>query len=309
MDNATVTANATPRSTGPLRVRATGLALLLGLVAALPGGRAIGQDATPTPVPAPAPASAPAPAGAPAQVMIVGTWHFDNPGLDMHNVEAVDVMTPERQAQIVATTEALARFRPTVVAVEWPAAVVDERYPRYRAGTLDPSANEVVQLGFRLADSQDLARVHGIDMPGEFPFEPIMAWATANGREAQMAQAQAAVAAMVQEVGELQGRHTIGEVLYLTNAPDYIDAGQAFYMDLLRYGSGDDQPGAELNAAWARRNFLICARLLQALKPGDRAVVLYGSGHAHALRRCAIEASGVDLVEATDYLPRPAGRR
>lgn len=293
----------------PTLARRPARALILAVLLVVPFGGVHAREATTAPAPAPAPAPATATADAPAQVMIVGTWHFDNPGLDMHNVEAVDVMTPERQAEIAAATDALARFRPTVVAVEWPDEVVDERYPKYRAGTLDPSANEVVQLGFRLAHGQDLARVHGIDMPGDFPFEPIMAWAKANGREAQMAQAQAAVAAMVKEMGELQGRHTIGEVLYLTNGPDHVEAGQAFYMDLLRYGSGDDQPGAELNAAWARRNFLICARLLQALKPGDRAVVLYGAGHAHALRRCVIEASGVDLVEATDYLPRPAGRR
>jgi hypothetical protein len=241
--------------------------------------------------------------------MIVGTWHFANPGLDMHNVEAVDVMTPERQAELVAVTDALARFGPTVVAVEWPAAVVDERYPGYRDGTLKASANEVVQLGFRLAADQDLERVHGIDMPGEFPFGPIAQWAQANGRAGEIDQAQAAVAAIVAEQGRLQQVHPIGEVLHLINAPDYIAAGQAFYIDLLRFGSGDDQPGAELNAAWARRNFLICGRLLQALRPGDRAVVFYGAGHSHALRRCAIEASGVELVEATDYLPRPSGPR
>lgn len=265
-------------------------------------------------LPLASPAQAPAPAAgaagpAPAQVMIVGTWHFANPGLDMHNVEAVDVMTPERQAQIVAVTDALARFRPTLVAVEWPAAVVDERYPGYREGTLKASANEVVQLGFRLADRQDLERVHGIDAPGEFPFGPIAQWAQANGRAGEIEQAQAAVAARVAEQGRLQQVHTIGEVLHLINAPEHVEADQAFYIDLLRFGSGDDQPGAELNAAWARRNFQICARLLQTLQPGDRAVVFYGAGHAHALRRCAIEASGVELVEATDYLPQPVAQR
>src|SRR5262245_48597480 len=87
----------------------------------------------------------------PAQVMIVGTFHFSNPGHDQHNVQADDVLTPERQRQLQAISKSLQRFRPTVVAVEWPAELVNERYTKFKAGELPPSRNEVVQLGFRLA--------------------------------------------------------------------------------------------------------------------------------------------------------------
>lgn len=70
-----------------------------------------------------------------------------------------------------------------------------------------------------------------------------------------------------------------------------------------RFGQGDEQPGVALNAAWGERNLAICARLLQSLPPGARAVVFYGAGHAYLLRRCIAEAPGVRLVEANDYLP------
>lgn len=40
---------------------------------------------------------------------------------------AVDVLTPERQREIDAVVRGLARFEPTVIAVEWPAKLVDER--------------------------------------------------------------------------------------------------------------------------------------------------------------------------------------
>src|ERR1700712_3353132 len=90
-------------------------------------------------------------ADAPVRVMIVGDFHMSNPGRDLHNVTVDDMLSPARQAQIVAVTDALAAFKPTVVAAEWPADVAAERYAQYRAGTLSPSHNEVVQLGFRLA--------------------------------------------------------------------------------------------------------------------------------------------------------------
>ena len=99
-------------------------------------------------------AAATKPAAAPVtSVMIVGGYHMSNPGHDLHDVHADDVLAPRRQKEIVAITNALARFHPTKVAVEWDAPVVAERYPKYLAGTLPPSRNEVVQLGFRLANT------------------------------------------------------------------------------------------------------------------------------------------------------------
>lgn len=239
----------------------------------------------------------------PAQVLIVGTFHFGNPGRDQHNVEAVDVMTPERQAQIDAVVDGLARFKPDMVAVEWPADVTTERYAAYRAGTLDPSRNEVVQLGFRLAAKQGLDAVHGIDVDGDFPYEPLQAFAQAHGLEAKLDAAQQEVGVMVAAMDKLQRESTIGAALRYMNLPSTIDAGQAFYAQALRYGDGADQPGAALNAAWAARNYGICARLMQALKPGARAVVFYGQGHVHLLQRCVIDMPGVELVQAGDYLP------
>jgi hypothetical protein len=238
----------------------------------------------------------------PARVMIVGTYHFDNPGLDLHNVEVDDVLKPKRQAELVALTKSLAAFDPNLVAVEWPAEVTDTKYAAFRDNKLEESRNEVVQLGFRLAAQQKLARVHGIDVDGDFPFEAVQAWAEANGKSEALGGMMQQAQAMVARMSEMQKTHTITEMLRHFNSVQEIELAQSFYLDLLKFGAGDQQPGAELNAAWAKRNFIICARLLQALKPGDRAVVFYGQGHAHALQRCAIEAPGVELVAAGDYL-------
>jgi hypothetical protein len=39
------------------------------------------------------------------------------------------------------------------------------------------------------------------------------------------------------------------------------------------------------------------------VKPGDRVLVIFGSGHAYALRHCLSGLSNYKLVEANDYLP------
>lgn len=244
------------------------------------------------------------PAAAPlTQVMIVGGYHMSNPGRDIHDVHADDVLAPKRQKEIVAITNALARFRPTKVAVEWDAPVVAERYPKYLAGTLPPSRNEVVQLGFRLAQTAHAQGVWGIDADGDFPYEQLLAYAKAHGQEALMQEEDAAIVRSVNETDAILARGTIADALRHLNQPSTVFRDHQLYRGILKIGSGADQPAAELDAAWYKRNFLICAHLVQLSRPGDRIVVFYGSGHAYLLRQCVTEMPGFRLVEANDYLP------
>jgi uncharacterized protein DUF5694 len=242
-------------------------------------------------------------AAEPARVLIVGTYHFSNPGQDQANVESVDVSVPQRQAELQAISDALAKFEPTLLGVEWPADAARTQYAQYLDGSLPPSTNEVVQLGFRLAKQRGLAQVYGLDVDGDFPFEAVQAWAEANGKTDALSALMAQAQAITGRITALQATHSIGGVLREMNTSQAIDESASFYAEFLRYGKGEEQPGVALNAAWAKRNFAICARLLQALKPGDRAVVFYGQGHVHLLRQCVGVAPGVELVEANAFLP------
>jgi hypothetical protein len=73
---------------------------------------------------------------------------------------------------------------------------------------------------------------------------------------------------------------------------------------MLKVGGGTAQPGADLLTAWYKRNFYICANIVQFAKPGDRIVAFFGSGHEFLLRQCVSEMPGYKLVEPNDYLPK-----
>ncbi|MFC3067733.1 DUF5694 domain-containing protein [Phenylobacterium soli] len=248
-------------------------------------------------------AAAPKAAPAPVEVMVVGTFHMSNPGQDLNNVKADDVLAPKRQAEIAAVTAALARFKPTKVAVEWPAEIVAERWAGYQAGTLPASRNEVVQLGFRLAKATG-AQAVGVDVDGDFPFEAVQAYAEAHGQAGLIAAAMTQAQAEVVAEEAVLARSGVAGVLRYVNDPAKVAEGQGFYRSMLRVGGGAQQPGAELLTAWYRRNALICANIVQQARPGDRIVVLFGSGHAFFLKQCAAETPGLRLVEPTAYLPR-----
>lgn len=234
-------------------------------------------------------------------VMVLALFHMSNPGHDLHNQQVDDVLTPQRQAELAKVSEQLARFAPTRIAVEWPENVVVERYAKYREGTLPPSRNEVVQLGFRLAKASGAA-IEGIDVDGDFPFDKVAAWAAANGRKAELDAKEAEVDQEVAAQSQALRDGGVAGELRLLNTPERIARDQSGYRSLLTYGAGETQPGADLLTAWYKRNFLICAKLAQSVKPGDKVIVMYGAGHAALLRQCVQEMPGWTLAEPNAFL-------
>jgi hypothetical protein len=239
----------------------------------------------------------------PVEVMVVGVFHMSNPGHDLHNLKADDVLEPKRQGEIAALTDALARFKPTKVGVEWPADLVAERYKQYLAGTLPPSRNEVVQLGFRLAKTTG-SEVYSLDADGDFPYERLKNFAETRGFSSLLDEMNATIQRNVDEQARLLSQKGVSADLRFLNDSARLTSDNAFYRNMLRIGLGDDQPGGDLTASWYHRNFLICANLLQLAKPEDRIVIFFGAGHAFLLRQCVTETPGFKLVEPNDYLPR-----
>ena len=243
---------------------------------------------------------------APIRVMVIGTFHLDNPGQDLHNMKVDDVSTPKRQKELADVAERLMRFRPTSVMVESqrrdPGAATLPRYREYLAGTLAPMKSEVVQIGFRLAKAAGLKEAFGIDVDGDFPYEAVQKYAEAHGQAALLEGEGTKVDGWLKEASDVLASSTIGATLAWFNRPERIALDNGFYQDMLRVGALDEQPGAALVAAWNKRNFDICARMIQLAKPGDRVVVLFGSGHAYLLRQCVAATPGFELVEPNTYL-------
>ncbi len=249
----------------------------------------------------------------PIQVMLVGTFHFDNPGHDLYNMAVDPVTTPAKQAELAAVAEGLRRFHPTAIAVEREASdtatLLDQRYPAYKPADLLTNPDERVQIGYRLASLEGLTRVYAIDeQPGEgerdyFPFDKVQNWVTAHHQEAVLEAVNAPIAADVAEMTARQRTETLGALLANENRPDHpLNGTAALSYGLLQFGDAVDQPGAELNSGWYERNAKIFAKLMLTAKPGDRIVVVYGAGHLFWLRHFVENTPGYVLVDSVPYL-------
>jgi Family of unknown function (DUF5694) len=246
---------------------------------------------------------------APIQVMILGTYHMDSPGLDVINLEVDDVTKPRRQKELAVLTDQLAKFSPTKVAVEMMPRLDDPTVPSYEkfsAETLSKDKNEIVQIGFRLAQRMKHTAVYAIDEQSDtvdyFPFDKLKEYAKANKQDDKLTAMIAETESQVKAKTATFPRKTVSTILREWNDPAQIAKDQTFYTALLAFGNGKDWPGAELNAAWYLRNAKIHSKLMKIAKPGDRIVVVYGAGHNYLLRELVRSTEGYQLVEPRAYL-------
>lgn len=241
------------------------------------------------------------------QVLILATYHFANPGRDMVKVDVADVLSPAKQAEIERVVEALERFRATKIAVEvLPTAAqrLDSLYAAYRSGQHELSRSESEQLGFRLAARLGHERLHPINVLEEdLPFEALMEYAQARD-SSFLAFVDQELARDAEEFGRQQARYSIGEILRLRNDPDSLAADHGVYMRFARVGAGDSYVGADLVAKWYKRNIKIFSNLQRITVPGDRVLVIYGSGHVPTLRELVTYDPEMVLVETMTYLPQ-----
>ena len=246
------------------------------------------------------------------EILLLGTGHWSNPGLDLHATNYDDMLAPRRQREIASALDDLAQFRPTKVAIESMAIATDElneRYQQYRSGQLELTANERDQIGFRLAALLGHERIHGIDWHDrqrDIGWDTAIAFAQGHGQRDLIAgflPAEPEPENGDAPQGAGTGDRTVREMLLGLSDPGWLAADHSVYMDLAQVGGGDDYIGADVVLRWYERNLKIFVNLARlATAPDDRVVVLIGAGHLALLTHFIEGAGRFRLVPAADYL-------
>ncbi len=238
------------------------------------------------------------------KVMILGTYHMDNPGQDYANVEADDVLSPRRQSEIADLIARLARFEPTKIAVEYPASeqdALDAEYQKYLDGTYSLSRNEVDQIGYRLAAHLALPTVFAVDEPGAMDIEGAMSTAVANGQDDLTAGVESIIQTVTAGSKEIQAEGTVAEILTFHNSSEF-DVAHGLYLLLAEMGTATDQKGAEVVAGWYERNLRVFSNIARLAGPDDRVLVIFGAGHGTVLRDFVLDHPGLHFVDAREFL-------
>ncbi len=242
-----------------------------------------------------------------AEILILGTYHMANPGHDIHNMQADDVLAPQRQQEITQLLDVLKRFHPTIIAIESDSnGPRPQQYRDYVAGTYTLGRNEIEQLGFRLAKDLGLPAIYPVDADGDFPYARLVNWAKANGKSAAFDSLESAAGVRFQGENDYLKTHTVLQMLTLLNSDSLVARDVAAYFAWVRYGDRWDDAGADLLASWYQRNIRIYRNIVTLIKsPNDRVLVIYGAGHLGWLRQDVASDPAVRLRKLEEFSGRP----
>ena len=240
----------------------------------------------------------------PAQVMLLGTFHFKDAGRDMVKVEDIDVFTENNQAYLEGLAQRLQAFKPTRVLLEYNPEneeLINQRYRDYLAGKYELGANEIYQLGFRIAKLAGLERVYSFDYREvEWKAEPMFEYAKKNN------------APEMKTVNELFEMHTaqdkqaratmsLKQLLQRENDPERERDNMDLYLVTNSIGAGDGYAGAIASASWWERNFYMYANIQKLAEPGERIIAIAGSGHMAILKQLLDIDQRLEAVSVDPY--------
>lgn len=241
------------------------------------------------------------------EVLLLGTYHMANPNLDAVKRDVDDVLAPKRQSEIESLVRRIARFRPNKIAVEAQFSSFDRlavRYQAYRRGELEPSRNEVVQVGFRLAEQLGHDAVYPVDYRMMLGNDSTSAY---WDRHPEVRARLDAEFEKMQEEGREDDRRllnsTIVEYLRHLNGEEMLRRNHNGMFRMLVASERDNYGGPDMLAKWYSRNLRIVSHLHRITEERDQRIfLLMGSGHVRALRHLLDESPSYCPVSPLSYL-------
>jgi hypothetical protein len=277
-----------------------------------------------------------------AQIMLLGTFHFQDAGLDWYKPQHdIGVLSDQRQRELADVIACLRAFHPTKIAIERrpdQQASIDHEYRAYQQQSFPLPANEAYQLGFRLAGALGHQQLYCIDAWGryyrpaldledhahnrtteelnhflaeQYDFDPtrdLTREAEQHGQEALIAAWTEQLTRTLKHAERERLACTIRETLVRGNSEQALQESHGLYLTgWFKIGSGHAYPGVDWVTAWYNRNLRIFANLQRITSSSDdRILVIFGAGHIPILRHCVLASPEYTLVEVGEYLASTA---
>jgi len=255
----------------------------------------------------------------PKEILLIGVFHFNNPGADLVRADKFDVMTAAAQAELHKINASIRSFAPDKVFVEWDYDeqsgldtlynlylqdqyfdYVNKKYP----GNSFFKENEIFQLGFRIAKSNRLEKVYGIDIATSFPFDSLLI----SMERAQQNELKEKIFSRIKEFESIDNanrkKYSLRDLLIQCNTQSQRDLDLGSYISLFnRAGVYDDFTGPDLVANWYKRNLLMYSLVQKISEQQDkRIVVILGASHIALFRHFIDLDENFKAVELTDIL-------
>jgi len=242
------------------------------------------------------------------QLLIIGTFHFANPGLDVAQVNTFDVMSAKSQAELEHITNKIKVFGPDKVFMEWSyndQAALDKLYSSNTDSLLKANPDERVQVALRTAKKMKHTKLYAVDYKETiFPYGMMLQSMKAAGQKELIQKNEDIMKAYEAAENKKIAGYTLTQLLLEHNTAGEDKDNIAWYLNIAnRAGKADDFTGPHLVSEWYRRNLYIYS-LLQKLTEAedDKVMLIMGAGHTALLREFIKFDDTFEIVELKDVL-------
>lgn len=258
------------------------------------------------------------------QALLIGTFHFHNPGGDVVKQKTFDVMSAASQSELENIADKIGKFHPDKIFVEWDykdQKGLDSLYQLYLNGTYDTfvevkykgtkrynfyKKNEIMQLGFRAAKKAGLKQVNAVDYPMNIPFDTVMKVVNASGQTSLMNEINKTIAEQAKITNEKISKLTLTDLIKDNNTAAYRTMNNGLYIKYFnRAGLQDNFVGADGVTTWYKRNLYMYSLIQKAIGPNDqRIMILLGSGHVSMIKKFIDDEQIFKVVELEELLKK-----
>jgi len=254
-----------------------------------------------------------------AKAMVLGIFHFDNPGLDSYKPKySFNILEEKRQGELEILLNKIAEYKPTKILLEWDRiemdSIANERFQKYLNGTysIADKSNEVYQIGFRLAKKLGHKKIYCSDASADW-FGVELDWDNYDAETYLKSKGQYEKStrydyqSFYKQNDSLKTVQSLPDYLAMINSPkNRLKDHQAYLAETILEGAGDNYLGADAVAKWYRRNLRIFANAydLTDFDREERLLLLYGSGHVWQLRQFFMDSPDFKYVEPNEYLTK-----
>ena len=252
------------------------------------------------------------------KVLNVGSFHFGETR-DANTTE-FDETASSNQAAARQLSQLLARFKPTIICLEYEPkydAKINAAYQAFLANPdkLDTRLGELSMVGFDVARLSGLSRVYGIDH--QLGYNYSLGDFIENSPELNNSVDRQTYLQLTHdpfkyqpELKALNSRYeelSLLEKLQLINQPQMLDYSINTNADKLLYVALDDGfEGAEQAAQFYLRNMKIYSNLNRIpMTSDDRVLILMGAAHTAMLREFMQRSPKFTMVNTEQYLTPP----
>ena len=241
------------------------------------------------------------------QILLVGTFHYANPGLDVAQLNSFDILSEKSQKELEIMSDKIKKFGPDKIFVEWEfkkQADLDKFYNKNTDSLFKTNKNEITQLALRTAKKLNHKKLYGMNLYTSFPYDSLMMSMEKANQKDLLKRNNEWKKRNEKDHNERITKSSLQELMLHYNKKETENKNIQWYLEVAnRAGNPDDFTGPSLVSNWYKRNLYMYSLIQKLTESTDNKImVLVGAGHAALIREFITHDPEFEIVELATVL-------